>query len=330
MDPQLAHIAALSGMIGGPAAAISIIESSQNHIHGTADKWTLSLPRPRDKETLETTRDWGFVWPENDHAYDRQMSRRASLTVEVLVPNGWSVTSSDHWLYKNLLDEKGQVRASLMIHVQDHDSWLSITDKYRVSHWSKRHGDDEPIWPTIQDSNGNVVWVGERIEPESGYFDRLGKFWEDRRAGKNPGEEEPKSPLDRATAAARAQLATWGINPSDQKWFEEGFDFPPLNDTRPVVKAYRVYTEFRHNPNDHYAADQGSSEMLATDDKEAIAEMEKTRARSSGYHRNWVLYNEKGKEIWRGEDKRPVPKGGRFGKGKGGVYTYYDCDYNRW
>lgn len=322
MNRNTATLAALAGMVGGPMAAVSILETAQNHILGGPDaKGELWLPRPRDKETLAVTQSWGFIWPENpeDQIYNRNMTRRQELTVPVTVPAGWTIKSTDHWLYKNLIDPAGQVRASLMLHTQDHDSCLSLVHKYRVTHWQKKYSDEEPIWPVIQDSNHNIVWIGPKIEADPGYRDRMEKFWKDRHAGKTPGKKEPQSPMDRAHEDGRLRLRMWDINPADPKWFEQGFEFPPLDDTRPKVKAYQLYTEFRHRPNDHYACDQGSSELLAADDKEAIAEVELTKKRGSGYHRKWRLYASDGKEIWRGEDARPNPK---MLRGKNG-YTAY-------
>ena len=309
MKHSTAQLAMLAGMVGGPTAAIDVIQRENDHILGEAKNNTLFLPRPHDKKTLETTKEWGFVWPENeDIAYDRHMPRSRDLTIPVTVPNGWSLKATDHYLYKNLLDPKGQVRGTLMIHTQDHDSWLGLVEKYRVSYWQKAFKDTEPYWPVIEDSNGKVLWVGTKVDAEPDYHTRMKQFWKDHHAGKNPGEVEPKSPMTKATDLASLQLREWDINPADPKWFDQGFDFPPLNDTRPVVQKYRFNTEYRHRPDDQYAADSGSSELLAADDAEAIAEMEAKRKQGSSYHCNWRLFDPKGKEIWRGESPRPKPK----------------------
>lgn len=308
MSASTITLAVLAGLAGGPTAAIRILETASDHILGDPDaKGVLQLPRPYDKETLSATREWGFIWPENpeDHTYDRNMCRRKELTVPVSVPAGWKIQATEHWLYKHLIDPKGQVRASLMLHTQDHDSWLSLVHKYRVTHWQKKYSDEEPIWPIIEDSNGNVLWVGPRIDAEPGHRERFAQFWSDRHAGKNPGEREPQSPMERAQEDARLRLRMWDIDPSDPKWFDQGFEFPEFTDTRPRVKSYRLHTEYYHSYNDSYACDQGAAPLLAADDEEAIAEVEADRKHRVGYHRKWRLFDPAGNEIWQGEDQRP-------------------------
>jgi hypothetical protein len=309
MKPNQIERLGMMAMVGGQRAVVETMEDLNNDILGAADKGgTLALPRPRTPEDLAVAVAWGFAWPEGQDKYDRFL-RGQELCVEVKTPAEWSVVRTDHWLYKNVLDPAGQVRASLMVHYQDHDAWFRVTPKYRATTWQANHGDDEPVWPVIQDSNGNVLWVGHRVEVAPQHMEKYKQHWADCRAkGVEHAEAERKAPLSPNQKAARtAEMVLTRdlkVDPWDQKWFDEPFQFPGSVGVLPAVQTYSLRTEYYHGAGGNYA-DGGSSEIKAEDDEKAIAIAKARFSQPGGYHRKAWLMDQAGKPLWRYEDQQP-------------------------
>jgi hypothetical protein len=310
---------ALVGMVGGPQAAHQALENLNNDVVGGAAGGFLQLPPARDKETMEATLKWGFVW-ENPAMYESN-SRRRELTSKVAVPAGWRVESTDHWLYKKLMDPQGRNRAQLMIHHQDGDSWLSLERPYRGTSWSANHGDDEFSWPVVMDSNGTVLWVGRRHEPDGDFNKRHAAYWQEFRK-KNEGKkydtrrhekaekDAPKRNSERARDTARELLAklTEG-QPADRDYFDEPLEFPASLDTLPVLQTYTLRCEYRYRDEHDGYADSGSSTLRAATDDEAKAIVEKRwNGRGMGYRRIYKLVDPAGVTIGNWEDKRVMPQ----------------------
>lgn len=169
MRQDQANLVLLMGMAGGPQCANEALMGLNNEVCGKAyqgrdqgrDAFLLEIPYPgkgaggegHDKAIME---QWGF-----DFTGIAPTDRR-DLTRPVPCPPGWSIKSTEHWLYKDLLDPQGQVRAQLMLHYQDRDSWISLRQKYCASAYYRENGATE-VFPTIKDSNGKIVWVGKPI-----------------------------------------------------------------------------------------------------------------------------------------------------------------------
>lgn len=309
MNLSDAKMAVMMGIIGGPAAATQFLESAGGAAVGKAGLGLMDLPRAYNEETLTVTKAWGFEWPEGDNIY-MSRSRSREMTRRVSVPGQWKITPTDHYMYKKLQDPSGQVRAQLMVCYQDSDAWMSVEPKYKATWWQKNYSEAEPAWPVIKDSNGNVLWVGEAAPPIMNYRAELDRFYEERRAGSNIGKMEPARSTDVAAQKAQQQLQEWNVDPNDQKWFDEGFTFPPMNDTRPAVKTYRFHSEYRHSAVGH-VVDSGSCEMLASDDEEAIKLAESKATGLGNYHIKWRLYDADSNELWRKETEQPKPKRSR-------------------
>lgn len=327
MNNRTKHLATLVGMAAGPEAALAILEDSTNDVLGKS-KGTLELPRPWTPKDKAITEAWGFEWPEGEE-YDPNRRGRP-MTVKAKVPEGWSVVATDHGMYKNLLDPKGQVRASLMMHYIESDAWLTATPKYRATIWQANFNDDEAIWPVIEDSNNKVLWVGNKIEARPNHYQERRDYWKNFRENGDGDQEaaernEPQNPTDQARKSAEAVLLVdLGINPSDQKWFDTPFEFPPSVGTLPDVKDYRITTNYYQSAGGSYA-DGGTETLRAASDSEAKELAQSKIERSSrGYHKTATLHDPEGKKIWEHEDPRPVRRPARFG-GRHHL-GYFDCD----
>lgn len=326
------HLAGLMAMAAGQEGLNQVLENACSGVHGESDGGTLELPRPRTAEEKAVTEAWGFVWPEGA-VYDRHMNRSQPLAVEVRVPAGWKVVPTDHYLYKHVLDPKGQVRAQLMMHFQDHDSWLTVERKYVATTWQANHEDTDDVWPVIQDSNGNVVWVGRKQDADPDYREKHSAHWAayhaDESDTKPPFEEaertSPVSPSETARAIAATVLAAVVDDVNDQALFDTPAVFPENQGTLPDLKTYTQRTEYYHGCGGSYA-DGESSTLRAASDGEAVALVRKRLERNSGgYHRKVRLSDPEGKVILNYEDPVEFRRSGRGGYGTRDIW---DCSNN--
>ena len=94
------------------------------------------------------------------------LPERGGLFRAVTLPAGWSVTSSDHYMYSNLRDEKGRNRA--LIGYKAADSWASIVlaRRFDVTYAKDDWNDDKSmVLPCVVDSDKNELWRGAGIPP---------------------------------------------------------------------------------------------------------------------------------------------------------------------
>lgn len=327
--------AALLGLAAGPQAAMQYIENLGAEHHGSQSrdgKTVLRLPWPKDPQNKAYfEKRHGFIWGEKP---DR---RAGDLTVDVQVPTGWKVEGTDHWLWHRLVDPAGQHRASIMLHYQDRDADLYPVRKYSATTWQREYSDDEDVHPAIEDSNGNVLWMGEAIKANPNHQFEYATYWNEARKKAPPGgmtHEQfeaakagaPQSPRAAAGEIASARLQQYApLNTGPVESYDIYFDKPVAywgkdNVPVPELKTYVMSMSYYHGYKGGYA-DGGSEKLKAVDDAQAITTAEKRFGRGlGGYWRTGKLTLD-GKEIWKATDPVPEPK---FVHRRGAAYTEWD------
>ncbi len=335
-NKEILHIGALTAMIGGGACAVETMQRLGSDTHGPRPN-TLMLPRCDSEATLAITQAWGFVWPKDTPLrYERRLAGRHELLLPVETPPAWTTKSTGHWLYKKLVDPQGQVRAELMIHFQDQDARLTLERKYQAGSWQANYDEALPAWPVIRDSSDNILWTGEPLpaypnyrKDWNAYLEKLGAH--SRSNSKKPEPAEPLNTSRQAKNIAQALLQT--LLPDEearqaQALFDTPIEFPASTGAIPTMLRYTVYTEFRHNPHDQYAADSGSEPLLAKDDAEAETLFDqKFKERASGYHIKATLRDAAGKTVTSYSDTLPArqrggPRG-QYCEWNNNGYTFY-------
>jgi len=310
MDPLL-QIAIATG---DSKLAHQALESRGNAVLGTAsvESPSLDIPVPTgDTKTIMS--GWGFMFDGVEKTQGRYSHWRLPLSCRVPCPPGWSVRQTNHHLYKDLVDSLGQVRASIMLHYQDHDSWITVERKYRPCVYQRVHGGGQ-LYPVIMDSSRNTLWVGTPLEDTTeeyrkqhtewckhsrSVYDKEGPQAHTEWESKNPS---PVSPYDTARSIAEKKLEE--LIPGSSGYQE--FIFPPSDGSIPNYIAYSLHTTYYHQ-NGSYA-DSGSSIVEALDEGEAIKIAEEGLKKSSfGFHIKMALSKD-GKSVWEGEagKKRPA------------------------
>jgi hypothetical protein len=80
----------------------------------------------------------------------------------VTLPDGWSIKSTTHHMYSDLMDDRGRKRASIMYTAQDHEAWYSVCRRFRADGCQDDidYSTQSPYIPTILDSNEKTLWRG--------------------------------------------------------------------------------------------------------------------------------------------------------------------------
>jgi hypothetical protein len=313
IDKSLGNMMVIAGMVGGSQAAISVLEDANNSVCVNGQQ-NIFLPKPMrfrqlDKEAVKLFRSWGVKWKDGE-------SPDRGLTFPATVPEGWSVVRTDHYLYKHLLDERGQVRAQIMIHVQDHDSWISPRHKLHSSAHKDDWNDREfPYYPAVVDSNGKVLWRGAFVPEESreardkrtgdirfhihskgAALAQFGATKAQQKAFEKLKEHERWDYLEKhvgtlrdpykmiQTEADKVLEAAYPDHRNASEYWDigsENFKFPPNKSERPAGEYYSLHLTYEHADGSY--ADSGSSTLFAANDKKAIKRMHK-RATNQGYN----------------------------------------------
>lgn len=271
-------------MVAGPQGAQSVLESESDRLtRGKSSKTnpTLHMP-PVSAEIGERMKAWGFKFPDDyKFSHDNRGNRRSQdLVLPVFAPDGWSIRSTDHYLYKELVDNRGRVRAYMMIHVQDGDSWVQLVEAYKVTTWYKNYGDGGGEWHCIKDSSGNMVWCGDEKVTES----------------------EARSIL--TSRFTQKDLTADEV-------FDAAVEWPVWGFTPPDLLRYQLSTNYHDVISGDYR-DGGSESLMASDDEDAVkiaqARFDSGRSRSSGYQRRYSLRGQKGESLWAGQDPLVRPR----------------------
>lgn len=95
-------------------------------------------------------------------------SQNDNILVNATLPKGWTKKSTNHYMYTDILDEKGRKRASCMYKAafHDRDGRTTVLQRFSAGYTNDSWLDPElskTVVPSISDSNGNVVWRGNYI-----------------------------------------------------------------------------------------------------------------------------------------------------------------------
>jgi len=308
---QIAGHIALMGIVGGQECAMRAFENLNNAICQTSTE-TLDIPIPKavgsGAEMHEALLRWGF------QIADIAPTGRRKLTERVRCPSGWSIKPTNHYLYKNLIDPAGQVRATIMLHYQDQDSYISLERKYRASSY-RREDEATQTFPIIKDSNGEVCWVGEPLkadDPEefrarqSAYYKLYHAQSDDylvkeRWSLNNPAPQRDTELADEiASKVLRETLGDLATG-YHESLFETTTVFPDNQGTIPKYQKFTITTTFKHR--DGTYADSGTQTLEAIDQDEALKLFTKRFAkRSVGYLIEMALRGPDGTQLGHLED----------------------------
>ncbi len=88
------------------------------------------------------------------------------IFLDVELPSGWKIEPTEHSMWSNLVDDKGQVRAKIFYKAAfyDRSAHINPCHKYSASaDFLDEDGKFKKIRPEVIDSNGNTMWAGEYI-----------------------------------------------------------------------------------------------------------------------------------------------------------------------
>lgn len=241
---------AMLGMIGGAETAITHMNALGRRGSQGWDK--VPIPEPLDKTILEEA---GVVFGEVLN----------SLFIQVKYPDGWKVKGTDHYMYSNLLNTRGQARANIGLKVADSWGYLRASRLFDPSFHSDCWRDNTlPYVPAIKDSLGNILWRGRPMGRD----------------------------LDVATNAAKELLTSiypdWN-NPRAY-WELEKYDFPPNESEPPKGEKYSAYAEYFHVGSTS-ACDSGMSDtVIKLTDAEAVKFYKDLYGRETFYQLKVTVY----------------------------------------
>lgn len=113
------------------------------------------------------------------------------LFLNVSLPTGWEVRPTDHYMWNELRDSLGRLRASFFFKPEfyDRDAFMSLRNRYACDTEHDYHSADEnePYIPLVKDADGSVIWRGEPCHP-------------------SPEDSYDSTPRGRALTAARVWL----------------------------------------------------------------------------------------------------------------------------
>ena len=131
---------------------------------------------------------WGIVFGD----------KTDELFVKATVPEGWTKVRTDHYMWSNLADDKGQFRASIMYKPEFYDRDAGITPMKKYNPTTKffrgpdNQSDYSRVKAVIEDSNNTIIW-------ESDYYKLSADF-------DSKGRQEI---LDKATAWLNEHYPNW-------------------------------------------------------------------------------------------------------------------------
>jgi len=97
----------------------------QRHLAADADAHDVTLPTPGSNDPVWTKMGVIYGDPVKD---DEKFFRHATI------PAGWKIVPTDHYMYSNLVDDKGRPRAQIGFKAAFYDRWTSISTirRFRV------------------------------------------------------------------------------------------------------------------------------------------------------------------------------------------------------
>lgn len=266
------------GMSAGPVDAAQYI--AEGGTREAIARCALPKPKPEDEAYF---RKLGIIWK-----YGAPTSAD-KLLFEAVLPKGWRLVRCDHYLYSHLLDEKGRIRAEIMVHNIDRAAWISARCRFSADARTDNYVDAKDYFPAIVDA-GKVVWRGAYIpETEAAKKERedactkelhamsakckeSGDWTDYHTAATNLQNVKYGSPMDRAQALATAKLNELlpGWQNRENYWDEEP-TFPTSETEAPTGVEYTCQFSL-HDLHDgrHVDSSYEPHRIVAKDDAEAI------------------------------------------------------------
>jgi hypothetical protein len=236
------------------------------------------IPNPKTEDRLLLT-EWGV---EFGKATDR-------VLVECTLPPGWKKVKTDHYMYSNLVDDRGQVRAQIMFKgvSYDYDGWTTCERRLKTSAHRFTSDRKDPMYPAVKDSSGKILWLGAAVtDTEGTECYRI-------------CDARAREILDKHCPQWNDVRAYWDT-PNDQ------LKLPPSEYTPPELHEYKLFTELF---SDGRYVDGGHSDTSSyTDDATAILKFEAgLRSHQRGYDVKFRITCGD-REVHRGEINKPRPK----------------------
>lgn len=90
---------------------------------------------------------------------------------DVVLPEGWKIERTGHYMYSNLLDERGRKRAQIMYTAQDREAWYVTNLRFMADAIRDDYGSAsshrDPYVPVVEDSDGKQLWRGPETKASS-------------------------------------------------------------------------------------------------------------------------------------------------------------------
>lgn len=245
-DPNPIQLHLMEALMGVPVAqSINLDQNRQgNQLCVDAD-----LPTKGFSENKETFASWGIVAKE-EQGEDKLFTR-------VSMPPGWKKERTGHSMWFNLLDPKGNSRASIFFKsaFYDRDAFMRLNTRFSPRYLTdinerylkEKERPDTSGYPAICDGKDNPFWRGKKgvFDSEDGRF--IAKFVLDLYY---PEWKDPK--------------AYWDIeSPVFPKWESE----PPKGN---LYKLHVKYENYSHNGAPVYVDEGWSIETIQPSDQEGI------------------------------------------------------------
>jgi hypothetical protein len=248
-----------------------------------------------------------------------------NLFLYAIIPAGWKFKRTDHYMYQDLLDEKGRKRASQMYKAAfyDRDASIHAVPRYSAYYTRDDWGDhDAPDIPAIQDSNGNILWRGEPIskadDKDYGTIDRacaaarevLNKYIPEYKEidDKIAALKEATRDKSRAEAApTEAEITKLSAQRLNLFWDrDENPKLPESLSSAPTGQVYTLHVELYRD--DSYVDGGSHTTRRADNDAEAIKKLQKAiDDMGANYDVKWRI-NQGDRLVTRGEKNKPRPR----------------------
>ena len=262
--------AAMMGIVGGAGLYGQFLNDETSR----RAKAMSQLPHP-DADARKALAAAGVVFGE----------RIDDLFIQAVLPAGWTIKRTDHYMYSNLCDDRGRVRASIGIKMAD--SWAvlrsvaRLTAGYMQDNYMIRGG---PSVPCIKDSNDTVLWRGTPVRNNDA---KVAAYYERCKAEKLASSVWKVPPHDYEVAQEVARLLLNRLYPDHADvlayWDVDTFDKLPASESQPPSgKLYESRVVYYHPGTDH-EADSGAGGSAMFENAAAAVAFFKAHHKDSHY-----------------------------------------------
>lgn len=158
----------LEWLMGGNPNAIEAQEAQGQQELVESSQLPLRCNYPRDFNVIKQYLKMGIDVVEN--------SKEDDLFIDVKLPEGWKLESTDHSMWNRLVDNKGRERATIFYKAAfyDRDAFINFNHRYLVSseYVEKEEGDKfHPKFYCVKDNTTNEILFQTEVTKEYDNYD---------------------------------------------------------------------------------------------------------------------------------------------------------------